>query len=136
MNPHEGAVLLEHAGRTAKLQFTWRAIETIRAEWGADYAKRMDEAMNGPVLGDLSYLIAVTGDMPQADVMTWSPPIMASNAALATAWRAAWFGPETPETKDAAANPPKALKRMQEALSGLQWWRPSAQASPGVTSGA
>lgn len=136
MNPHNGTVLLEHAGRTATLQFTWEAIEALRAEWGDKYVARLGEAMDGPNLSDMAHVISLTSGMPPDDVRKWSPPIAPSTAALSLAWQRAWFGAETPEKKDAEVNPPKALKRMQQALSGLQWWRPSAQASPGATSGA
>lgn len=135
MNPHEGAVLLEHAGRTAQLRFTWSAIETIRAEWGDDYVKRMDAAMSGPVLPDMAYLIAIIGGMEAEAVTAWSPPIGVSTAAISTAWQRAWFGVEQPEKKGADANPPKALAMLRN-LSGLQWLRPSARASDGMSSGS
>lgn len=133
MNPHDGAVLLEHAGRTATLRFSWGAIEAIRADWGDDYAKRMGEAMDTPKLEDVAHLVAAIGDMKPAEVMAWSPPIAATSQAISRAWQLAWFGADEPAKAD-PKNPPMALA-MLKALPGLSWLRRSAPASAGATSG-
>lgn len=133
MNPHDGAVLLEHAGRTATLRFSWGAIEEIRAEWGDEYVKRMDAAMSAPILPDVAWLVAKTCGISQAEVMEWSPPIGAANAALSKAWQQAWFGAGDPVKAD-AENPQTALTLLQR-LSGLLWRPASAPASAGTSSG-
>lgn len=135
MNPHEGRVLLSHDGRTVTLQFTWGVIEAIRAEWGDDYAARMEAALVKSNLPDVAFIIATVAGMPTEDVMKWSPPIAVAGGAINQAWQRAWFGGEAPAKKDDAANPPKALS-MLEALSGLRFRLPFARASAGQSSGA
>jgi hypothetical protein len=135
MNPHEGKVLLSHDGRTVTLQFTWGAIEAIRAQWGDDYAARMETALVKSNLPDVACIIATAAGMSVEDVMTWSPPIATTGIAINQAWQLAWFGGEKPAKKDDPANPPKALS-MLEALSGLRFRLPFARASGGLSSGA
>lgn len=135
MNPHDGKVLLSHDGRTLALQFSWGVIEEIRAEWGDEYAARMEEAMVKTRLPDIAFIVSKAGDMPATEVMAWSPPIAVTSGAINQAWQRAWFGAEKPARKEASENPPKALPVLT-ALSGLRFKLPFVRGSAGESSGA
>lgn len=135
MNPYEGAVPLEHAGRRVSLRFSWGVIASLQAEWGEGYGDRVGLAVDQRKLDDLAVLISRAGDMPVADVMAWSPPIMETVSAVSAAWAAAWLGvggvEKAKEAAGEAANPRTALSMLSKLLSRVR----SGQVSAGPNSG-
>lgn len=132
MNPHIDAVPLVHAGRTATVRFTWRALEIIQRDWGKGWPARFSEALGHETVSDMAELLALTTGMTVDEVMDWSPPTSVAAAALWDAYGMTKLGqkPAT-QAEGEAANPLMARSILSRASAV---WR-SAQAWAGPSSG-
>lgn len=134
MNPHEGTVLLAHAGKTVTLRFTWGAIGALQGEWGAQYADRIAQALNERKVDDLAELAARASGMTIEAVKEWSPPIIDTVTAISDAWAVAWVGADkamSAKEGEGEENPRKAPSMWSRLRSALH----SAPASAGPNSG-
>lgn len=133
MNPHLDAVPLAHAGRTAVIRFTWRALKVLQREWGDEWTRRFVDAMSVEKIEDLEYLVAVTTGMTAQEVEDWSPPTAVTVAALWDAYGLSKMGHKPkPEGEAADENPQKAQSILSRASALLRFARVSA----GPTSGS
>lgn len=134
MNPHEGAVLLVHAGRTATLRFTWGVIASIQKDWGDEYAQRLGAAVDQRKVADLAELIARASGTTSGDVNAWSPPILEAVKAVSDAWACAWLGADhtiKPKEGD-EANPLPAPSMWSRLLSRARYVLASAGPNSGT----
>lgn len=126
MNPHLDAVLLTHAGRTATLRFTWRALHVLQRDWGDDWRERLFVALDKEKPDDMAALIALLSGMTADEVMDWSPPLTMAGQACMDAYAILKLGRKDVEAGEHdPANPLKGvslLSRMSAALRFAQGW--------------
>ena len=132
MNPHIDAVPLAHAGRTATIRFSWRALQVIQRDWGVDWPERFSEALDKGKVEDLSELIAITTGMSQDEVMDWSPPLMPTVKALWDAYAITRTGQKDASPEGDPENPRNARSILSKASALLHF----VQASAGRNSGS
>lgn len=135
MNPYEGKVPLEHAGRTVELQFSWAAIAALQQEFGnQDYLHRIGAILDTKEAAGMAILISHGSGWSLAEVMNWSPPLMTSAKALERAWLLALFGPSMkPEKSDADPLPAQLMKNLMSFVT--RFTPRSEPASAGPNSG-
>jgi hypothetical protein len=133
MNPHIDAVPLAHAGRTATIRFTWRALTVLQRDWGDEWTRRFVDALSLEKVDDLAELVAIASGMTAEEVMDWSPPTAVTVAALWDAYGLTKLGrkPEADEA-EATENPLGARSILSKASALLRF----ARVSPGPTSGS
>lgn len=133
MNPHLDAVPLAHAGRTATIRFTWRALKVLQRDWGDEWTRRFVDALSLEKVDDLAELVAIASGMTADEVMDWSPPTAVTVAALWDAYGLTKLGkkPE-PEGEASSENPLMARSILSKASALLRF----ARVSPGPTSGS
>lgn len=133
MNPHIDAVKLSHAGRTAVLRFTWRALQVLQRDWGDDWRDRISTTLEKERIDDLSALVALLSGMSQDEVMDWSPPLVLAGQACLDAYMILKLGRKDAEAGETAAENPRMSLPLLSRMSAV--WR-SALASAGRASGA
>jgi len=136
MNPHLDAVPLTHAGRTATVCFTWRALEVLQRDWGRkEWAARFAEALQDEHIGDMAEVLALTTGMNVDEVRDWMPPTAITAQALWDAYAMTKLGqkekPAASGDVDDTENPLKAQSILSRAFAV---WR-SAQAWAGPNFG-
>lgn len=134
MNPHVDAVPLAHAGRTATVRFTWRALKVLQRDWGKDWQPRFVEALTTENVEDLEELVALTTGMTAAEVEEWGPPINATVKALWDGFAILKTGQaEQPQgAANGDQNPPKARSMLSTASAVLHAVRAWAGPSSGT----
>jgi hypothetical protein len=130
MNPHLDAVPLAHAGRTAMIRFSWRALQVLQRDWGEGWSQRFVDALTGEKVEDMAALISITSGMSVDEVMDWSPPTSIASAALWDAYSLTKLG-QKPAEEGAAQNPLKALSRLSKVFAGLRFGPGSAGPNSG-----
>lgn len=136
MNPHIDAVPLSHAGRTATIRFTWRALKVLQREWGGEWQERFVLALQNDIPGDLAELVAITTGMTPEAVEEWSPPLNITTKALWDAYMILKTGQEAkPQPAEGEAENPQQARSIlsiaHAALRSVQGWAgPSSGKAP------
>ena len=131
MNPHLDAVPLAHAGRTATIRFTWRALKVLQREWGDNWRERFANALTSENVDDLAALVSITSGMGADEVEEWSPPLLTTVKALWDAYSLLRTGEAAKPEGEAGENPRQAQSILSKASAALRF----ALASAGTNSG-
>ena len=101
--------------------FTYAAIDSVEAEFGAQWSERLGDLFVGKSKKDLEFVASVTTGLAKDEIAKLSPPIVPLVNALYHAWQLAWHGDiQAPsETED----PDQAEKKFLDLVRF--WTRPS-----------
>ena len=131
-----GAVTLSFREKVITFRFSWEAIRQLQELYGEGFLQEVAEGLDNRNVSRLAEIAAITSELTESEVMTYSPPILPLAKALNRAWQAAWMGPGVKPDFDEEALPdaPEGKPTRQRWWSRLWNWR-SPAASPMPSSG-